>query len=57
MRSTLELVSRKARSRNISVAVIVEGALKPVSADAVQIQQTLLNLFQNAICALSYVEG
>jgi signal transduction histidine kinase len=57
VRGTLEMVSRKARSRNISAAIVVEGTLKPVSVDAVQIQQTLLNLFQNAICALTYVEG
>ena len=57
VRSTLDIVARKARGRSITVVMVVEGTLKPVTVDAVQIQQALLNLFQNAICALTYVKG
>lgn len=57
VRSTLDMVSRKARARSITVVMVVEGTLQPVTVDAVQIQQALLNLFQNAICALTYVKG
>jgi signal transduction histidine kinase len=57
VRRALDAVSRKARARRIAVTVVVDGVLKPVAVDPVQIQQTLLNLFENAICALTYVNG
>jgi C4-dicarboxylate-specific signal transduction histidine kinase len=57
VRRTLKIVARNARKHNISVAVVLEGTPKPVSANAVQIQQALLNLFQNGIEALSRVKG
>jgi signal transduction histidine kinase len=57
VRSSLNLVAPKARARKITTSIVMEGELKPVSGDPAQIQQALVNLFQNAICALTYVEG
>jgi signal transduction histidine kinase len=57
VRRALDAVSRKARARRIAVTVVVDGVLKPVAVDPAQIQQTLLNLFENAISALTYVNG
>ncbi len=57
VRSSLNMVARKALTRNIAVAVVVDGTLKPVTVDTVQFQQVLLNLFENAISALTYVNG
>jgi two-component system sensor kinase FixL len=54
VRSTLDMVAGKARARHIAVVVLMEGTLKPVTVDKVQIQQALCD---NAICALSYVKG
>jgi signal transduction histidine kinase len=57
LRSTLDMVARKTRARKIAVTLVMEGTLKPVRVNAVQIQQVLINLFQNAIEALSRVGG
>jgi two-component system sensor histidine kinase HydH len=57
LRGTLDMVAAQAHARAISVNLAVEGTLKPVNLNRVQIQQALLNLFQNAIEALGRVRG
>jgi signal transduction histidine kinase len=57
LRRTVDMVSAKARARKVSITLVMEGTLGPVCVNSVQIQQALLNLFQNAIDALGRVGG
>jgi signal transduction histidine kinase len=57
LRGTLDMIAGEARARAISVNLVVEGPLNPVRVNTVQIQQALLNIFQNAIEALERVRG
>jgi signal transduction histidine kinase len=56
LRSALAIVEPSARARDISIGLVMEGQLRPVRGNWLQMQQTLLNLFQNAIEALSGVK-
>jgi signal transduction histidine kinase len=53
LQRTLAMVESSARAQNVSVKLVVEGQLGPVAVNLLQFQQALLNLFQNAIEALS----
>jgi signal transduction histidine kinase len=53
LRSTLALVESSARAQRVSVGLVMEGQPRPLFINRLQIQQALLNLFQNAIEALS----
>jgi signal transduction histidine kinase len=55
LRSTLAMVESSARALDVSVELALERQPKPINANRLQIQQVLLNLFQNAIEALSRV--
>jgi signal transduction histidine kinase len=57
LRGTLDMIADQAHAGAISVNLVVEGAPKPISVNTVQIQQALLNVFQNAIEALGRVRG
>ena len=57
LRSTLDMIAGSARAQEVSVDQVFEGRLRPVRINSVQMQQALLNLFQNAIQALSRVSG
>jgi signal transduction histidine kinase len=57
LRGTLDMIAGEARARGISVSLAVEGTLNPVRVNTIQIQQALLNIFQNAIEALARVKG
>jgi signal transduction histidine kinase len=57
LRSTLALVRSNARARHVSTDLVVEEQLRPVRGNRLQMQQALQNLFQNAIEALSRIEG
>ena len=49
LRATLAMVAGSARAQDVSVKLTVEGHPKPVAVNRLQMQQALLNLFQNAI--------
>lgn len=53
LRSTLEFVAIDARAREVRLHAELPDALPPVWADAVQIQQVLVNLLRNGIEATS----
>ena len=53
LRRTLALVTSSARLHGISTDLAIEGEPGPIAINPLQIQQALLNLFQNAIEALS----
>jgi signal transduction histidine kinase len=57
LRGTLDMIARQTHEQAISVSLVVEGTLNPVWVNTVQIQQALLNIFQNAIEALARVSG
>jgi signal transduction histidine kinase len=54
LQNTLALVAGSARAQDVAVKLVVEGQPGPIIADRLQLQQALLNLFQNAIEALSH---
>ena len=54
LRSTLAMVESSARAHGVSVKFVMEGEPGPVFINRLQLQQALLNLFQNAIEALSH---
>jgi C4-dicarboxylate-specific signal transduction histidine kinase len=49
---TVSLVEMESRLKDIRIEVVVAGGLPPVLADAVQIQQVVLNLARNGIEAM-----
>ncbi|HET7083450.1 MAG TPA: ATP-binding protein [Rhizomicrobium sp.] len=53
LQSTLALIESSARMHNVSVKLMVEGQPGPIAVNRLQFQQALLNLFQNAIEALT----
>jgi signal transduction histidine kinase len=57
LRSALAVVQSSAHAQHVSIDLIVKGQLRPVTGNWMQMQQALLNLFQNAIEALSRVNG
>ncbi len=54
LRSTLAMVESSARAQGISVKLVIEGRPGAIAINRLQLQQALLNLFQNAIEALTY---
>jgi signal transduction histidine kinase len=54
LRTTLAMVAVSARENDASVQLEVEGRPKLVTVNRLQMQQALLNLFQNAVQALSH---
>jgi signal transduction histidine kinase len=54
LRSTLAMVASSARIHGISTDLVVEGRPGSIAINALQFQQAMLNLFQNAIEALSH---
>ena len=54
LNSTLAMVAGNARANDVLVELAVEGQPRPVAVNQLQMQQALLNLFQNAIEALSH---
>src|SRR5207302_295324 len=54
LNSTLAMVAGSARANDVLVELAVEGEPGPVAVNRLQMQQALLNLFQNAIEALSH---
>jgi len=57
LRTTLAMVADSARAQEVSIGLVVEGQPKPITINRMQMQQALLNLFQNAIEALSHAYG
>lgn len=57
LQDTLAMVESSARAQGVSVKFVMEERPGPVVINRLQFQQALLNLFQNAIEALSYSEG
>jgi len=57
LRSALAIVQSSARAQDISINLVVKGPLRSVTGNWIQMQQAVLNLFQNAIEALSRVNG
>ena len=57
VRETLGLFEGMIRRANVSVDVELAETLPAVTADKIQIQQVLLNLFQNALDAMQDVSG
>jgi signal transduction histidine kinase len=57
VRSALAMVQSSARATGVSIDLVVEGQLRPLTGNLLQIQQAMLNLLQNAIEALSRVKG
>jgi signal transduction histidine kinase len=57
LRGTLDMIAGQAHAQAISVNLVMEGTLNPVRVNTLQIQQALLNIFQNAIQALVRVRG
>jgi signal transduction histidine kinase len=57
IRETLSVVDAEARRRGVSVRTEIGPNLPPVLADAVQLQQVLLNLVMNALDAGAGVTG
>jgi signal transduction histidine kinase len=55
LRSALAIVQSGARAQDVCVDLVVKGQLRPVTGNWMQMQQALLNLFQNAIEALGQV--
>jgi len=53
LQSTLAMIASSAHAHNVSVTLVVEEQPGPVTVNRLQLQQALLNLFQNAIEALS----
>jgi C4-dicarboxylate-specific signal transduction histidine kinase len=53
LNSTLAMVAGNARANDVLVELAVEGQPRPVAIQQLQIQLALLNLFQNAVEALS----
>jgi len=56
LRSTLAMVEGSARAHHVSIKLVTEGEPGPVVINRLQLQQALLNLFHNAIEALSQSE-
>lgn len=56
LQSTLAMVESSARAQRVSVKFVMEGQPGPVFINRLQLQQALLNLFQNAIEALSHAD-
>ena len=54
LQSTLAMVASSARIQGVSANLVVEGRPGPIAINPLQFQQALLNLFQNAIEALSH---
>ena len=54
LNSTLALVAGNARANDVLVELAVEGQPGPVAVNRLQVQQAFMNLFQNAIEALSH---
>lgn len=57
LRTTLAMVADSARAQEISTELVIEGPPKPININRMQMQQALLNLFQNAVDALSHAYG
>jgi signal transduction histidine kinase len=57
LQSTLAMVENSARAHGVSVKFVMEGEPGPVVINRLQLRQALLNLFQNAIEALSRSEA
>jgi len=57
LRSTLAMVKSSARAQGVSVKLVIEGRPGLVVINRLQLQQALLNLFQNAIEALSHSQA
>jgi signal transduction histidine kinase len=57
LKSALAIVQSSARAHDVSIDLVVKGQLRPVTGNWMQMQQALLNLLQNAIEALSRVNG
>ena len=57
LRSTLAMVENSARAHRVSVKFVMEGEPGLVVINRLQLQQALLNLFQNAIEAMSQSEA
>ena len=57
LQSTLALVESSARAQGVSVKFVIEGQPRAVVINRLQFQQALLNLFQNAIEALSHSQA
>ena len=53
LKNTLAMVASSARAHSVSAKLVVEGQPAPFVINRLQFQQALLNLFQNAIEALS----
>jgi len=53
LNSTIAMVAVNARANDVLVELAVEGQPRPVAVNRLQMQQALLNLFQNAIEAFS----
>ena len=51
-----ELSRIEARQRGISLELQLDSSLPPIPVDAIQIQQVLINLVQNAFAAVEHVE-
>jgi signal transduction histidine kinase len=54
LRSTLAMVASSARVQGVSTDLVMEGRPGQIAINPLQFQQALLNLFQNAIEALSH---
>ncbi len=54
LQGTLAMVAGNARANDVLVELAAEGQPNPVEIKQLQVQQALLNLFQNAIEALSH---
>ena len=54
LQSTLAMIASSARAQNASVKLQVDGRPGAIVVNRLQLQQALLNLFQNAIEALSH---
>ena len=57
LQRTLAMVESSARAQGVSVKIVMEGQPGPVVINRLQFQQALLNLFQNAIEALSHSDA
>ncbi len=57
LRGTLTLVEDSARALDVSIELALERQPNPVRVNRLQMQQAFLNLFQNAIEAMSGVSG